>query len=113
MALIDTFMRQRCVYWAPLGADEYGNQKYEDPIEMKCRWEDGTQVMGLEANQFVSNAQVFVPQPVQEKGVLFKGTLDDLTDYENPFNNDGAYEIRKYNEQPNLRAKKFLRYAWL
>ena len=114
MALIDTFMRQRCVYWAPAGTDDSGNPKYEDPVELKCRWEDNVQeYMDPAGNRMVSNAQVFVPVKVETRGVLWRGRYDDVEDYTDPFANPDAYEIRRYTEQPNIRATKFLRSAWL
>ena len=121
MSIITKMLKQTCVYWA-LGSaetggvdfDDYGRPSYASPVELSCRWED-------EANEFVSaegtmeysQSVVYVESDVVIGGVLFLGELTDLTDEDNPKNNDGAWEIKGFDKIPNLRATKWVRVAYL
>jgi hypothetical protein len=44
----DVFMprllKGKAVYWASTGIDDAGNETYDDPIEVKCRWEEKTAI---------------------------------------------------------------------
>lgn len=115
--------RQRAVLWKFLREDHFGNKVYADPVEIKVRWEDSTiEFLDRTGNTAISNAQVFVGEKIKERSVLWKGPLDeaDIEDgpdgNPNPFVNEGAYEVRKYHEQPDFKARnpdRFLRYVML
>lgn len=115
--------RHSAVYWPPTGeTDPSGNVIY-GPLEERSpetdppsgvRWDD-VQELAVDSNgaEITSAAKVYVRQPVEVDGVLWKGKLQDLEDWEIPLNNKGAFKIRKYNEIDNLRATKTLRIAVL
>lgn len=122
MSLITRMRRQTCVYWALLGADsagvvdydDFGQPQLTDPTELTCRWEEITiEFLDTQGTRQLSNARVYVGQDVDLGGVLMLGELTDITDEDNPKENDGAWEIRRFDKLPNLRNTEFLRTAFL
>ena len=116
----------KCVYWESLGANDYGQREFAAPIEITCRWEDKVEeFMDDGGNKLLSAAVVYVDRKLTLLGVLWHGLLTPaapgvawenlplVTDSVNPFGNDGAKEIRKYGELPDLRNKDRLRTVWL
>ncbi len=121
MGLISSMLKQTCVYW-PLGNtesggmshDAYGKPIYSEPVEISCRWEEKTEkYLNAKGEEVLSNAVVFVAQDVQLSGVLMLGTLDDITDEVNPLENSGAFSIQRFEKLPDLKAREFLRKAFL
>jgi hypothetical protein len=129
---ITTFLQatctQDCVYWGNPHEDGYGGITYDDPIELKCRWEDKIQVLGaITGNQVLgyqetSRATVYVLQDVDQDGRLYLGTLDSLDNYLD--SSDGSYVdpnqlentfiIKRFEKSPALGSTtEFLRKAFL
>jgi len=111
---------QDCVYW-PLNLTEsgaqsynsYGEPQFADPQELKCRWEGRIEkFMDDKGEEVVSKAVVMV-DGVAAGGVLMLGTLDDITDEDNPLLNQGAYQIKRYDTIPNRKATVMFRWAYL
>lgn len=122
MSLITKMLKKgRAVYWPPVldedggpVSDEFGMPTFEDPVQIKCRWEDyDVEFVENAGRQEESKARVYVDRDVQLKGVLWKGLIEDLVEAEDPFKNPGAWEIKKFDKIPNLRQTKFVRIAWL
>jgi hypothetical protein len=122
--LIDKIRKQDAVLWKFLGEDEFGQKILAPPVQIKVRWEEKTeQFLGAGSNETqLSHAQVFVGERVPERSVLWKGRLVDLSDPADAFNQADpdnpdekrpAYEVRQYSEQPDMKAKRFLRYVML
>lgn len=119
---IDWPCNQTAVYWGPgseetggFDYDDYGKPQYTDPVEVDCRWDNITEemIMGDGTRDF-SVAQVIVATSVSVRGVLFLGELTDLTDADNPKNNEGAYEIRRVSITPSVNdGDEFLVVAYL
>lgn len=104
----------RAVYWAPKGVDDFGQPKYDEPVEIKCRWEDrNEQFINQAGEQVVSKSIVYVDRKLQLGGMLAKGTLENLTSQTVPANNPDSGEIRGWGEVPNINQDKFLRWAML
>ncbi len=122
MSIIDTMLRQTAVWW-PLQSsesagggdfDEYGQPLLSDPVEISVRWEDRIEeFIDGEGTTQLSNAVVFVDRDVEVGGVLMLGEIADITDLENVKENDGAWEIMRFDKLPTLRATKNLRTAYL
>jgi hypothetical protein len=113
--------KQTAVYWPP-GSEETGGRDYDDygkpmyasPVEISCRWEDVVQEFVDTENEITfSQAIVYVDSDVRLRGVLFLGTLTDVNDLNNPKDNEGAWEIRRFDKLPNLRNTETLRTAYL
>lgn len=105
--------RQFAVYWGPSTPDQYGQKTFVEPVELRVRWEDVSEVfMGRNGVEQVSRSKVYVPIDVQEDGVLWLGRLNDIADGV-PFLNSKAWVIRKFEKLPTLKADQFLRTAYL
>ena len=63
--------------------------------------------------KILSNAVVYVDRDVDVGGVLMLGELTDITDETNVKENDGAWEIKRYDKLPNLKNTEYLRTAYL
>jgi len=121
MSIITRMLKQTCVYWAlassesgGLAYDDYGQPVVTDPVEIECRWEDvNEEFIDATGTKQTSRAKVYVSQDVDVGGILMLGELTDITDDDNPKENDGAWEIRKFDKLPNLRVTEFLRTAFL
>lgn len=114
MSLLTRMMKQKCVYWEPDGFGPDGQPTFKPPIEIKCRWEDVHEVFAdAQGNDIVSNSLVYVGIDLKTQGVMWLGKLVDLDSQTVPFNNEGAYSIRKFEKIPKLNAKEFLRTAVL
>lgn len=123
---IEDYLNQRAVYWAPAGNGDTGEQLYDDPIEIKCRWEDVHKLFFNEAGeQTVSNARVYLWTEMagsgefQPLGVLWLAPDKDLPALDQvpfpglPLRNPGAAVIRRFDMLPDKDAEEFLRTALL
>lgn len=108
-------MRQTAVYWPPeTEFDEYGDPEPQDPVEISCRWEEELkEFVDLDGTTKLSRAQVYVDRDVKRGGILMKGELEDITDYDNPKENTRAEEILAFETMPNIRNTGQLRIAFL
>jgi len=115
-SLIARMRKQKAVYWSltSTGFDDYGQPIPSTPIEIKCRWEDVSEEF-LDGNGTVqlSRARVYVDRDVEIGGVLMLGELDSGVDESNPKENDNAWEIRRVEKLPTLKATQFLRTCYL
>ena len=114
--------KQTAVYWAlesteSAGGDDfsnYGLPKHTDPVEITVRWDDVSEEFISEDNTVnMSKAKVFVGQDMLVGEVLMLGELTDITDSVNIKENLNAWEIRRFEKIPNIKATEFLRTAVL
>jgi hypothetical protein len=73
-------------------------------------------ITDAKGTEMTSRALVFLTQDVDEEGMLFLGTLDDLdsADEENPMSVNEAYIIKRFQKTPALGSTTvFLRKAYL
>jgi hypothetical protein len=128
---IEKYIARNCpqiaVYWGNPKDDGFGSKTFDDPIEIKCRWEDKLQVITADNGvKYLSRAVVFLTQDVDIEGMLFLGTLDQLETlygdsaqessgvYFNPFDVDGICIVKRFEKTPGLRSTSvFLRKAFL
>lgn len=108
---------QTCVYWGNPTENGEGGYTFDEPVELACRWEDIQQVVRDDrGNTITSRAVVYLLQDVDEQGMLFFGTLDDIDsdNYDTPKNVDGAFYIMRFSKTPTLDpTPEFLRVAFL
>ena len=108
---------QTAVYWENPQPDGYGGMDYDDPIEISCRWDGSTQrITNNEGEEIVSRAEVLVTQDLDDNGMLYLGTLDDLdsSQQNDPASVPGAHRIQKIDKNPLFRsASEFVRVAYL
>lgn len=110
-----------CVYW-PLGTaqsgggefDDFGKRRYSTPVELSCHWEARSmEYMDARGTRRLSRAVVFLDTDVAVGGVLLHDTLASVGDSTNPKNNDGAWEIRRFDKLPDDEEDEYERKAYL
>lgn len=107
-------MNQDAVYWEILGYNPAGEPVFDDPIEIKCWWQDIHEVfIDAKGNDVVSNSMVIVDRDLIEESFLWLGTIENLDSQVDPSANKKAYSIRKFGKTPDRKARKFLRQVWL
>jgi hypothetical protein len=113
MSLIKRMRRQRAVYWKRADPNEFGKFAFDDPIEIKCRWESHEGAVRNEKNELImSKATVYVDREMflgdrLKLGELESGTPDD------PSGDPLAMEIQGFEKLPNLRNRETLYTAHL
>ena len=114
MSIITTMRRQNAVYWAFSSIDQYGKKSFANPVAIRVRWDDVVEeFLDSEGERRFSKSLVYVGIDMAIGGVLMLGTLADITDSVNVKENDGAWEIRRFDKVPNLKATETLRIAYL
>lgn len=115
--IIERMRRQKCVYWAPEVVNYNGKATFAAPVELKCRWVEKREMfLDRQGNTQVSRAKVrFAETDLQELGVLWLGLLTEIApgSITDPFLNENAWEIRKFEKIPNRWATDYLRIALL
>ena len=109
-------LKQTAVYWelSSLEFDNYGQPIPSSPVEIDCRWEDvGEEFIDKDGTTQLSRAKVYVDRDVEIGGVLMLGELGSTIDEDNPKENSGAWEIRRFEKLPTLKATEFLRSVYL
>lgn len=114
MSIIKTMRKQQAVYWPYIITDEFGVKQVGSPVLIKCRWEArNEEFLDAEGERQMSKAIVYVDRDTPNGGILMLGVLADITDPVNIKENDGAWEIRRFDNLPDLKAKEFLKTAYL
>jgi hypothetical protein len=107
-------LKQTAVYWAPDVPNAYGDPSYDVPCEISVRWESRSEeFLDTEREIRMSNAVVYVASDVEVGGVLMLGVLSMDVDQSDPKNNEGAFEVQRFDKLPNLKATETLRTAYL
>ncbi len=123
MGLIVRMRKQQAVWW-PLASsqsaaddhDEFGKPQSADAIQLTelVRWEDGTEeFIAADGTTQLSRAKVFVGRDMQPGDVIMLGLISNITNTTHPKENAGAWEIRRFDKLPNIKATEFLRTAIL
>ena len=121
MSLITRMRKQTCVYWGlasndsgGLSTDDFGQPQFTTGVELTVRWDDiSVEFIAADGTKQLSRSQVYVGQDLDVGGMLMLGSLTDVTDEVTISENDGAFEIKRFDKIPNLRATEFLRVAYL
>jgi len=114
MSIIKKMRKQTAVYWPFISLDQLGGGNFGAAVQISVRWEDvSEEFLDKDGKRQMSNAKVYVDRDTPVGGVLMLGTTGDITDAVNIKENDGAWEIRKFEKLPDLKAKEFLRTAFL
>lgn len=113
---ITSFIKKVCVqtaiYWGNPQPDGYGGYIYDAPVEIKCRWEDSSDVInthfeGLESN---NKSEIMLTQNVDVEGYLYLGSLTDTfdtgTDLTKPSTVKGAHLIYSVSRVPLFASTK-------
>jgi len=108
---------QTAVYWGNPQPDGYGGISYDPPVEIKCRWDEKVQLVRDDrGKEVVSKAEVLVLQDVDPDGMLYLGSLTDLSSgvLDSPEQVDGAWKILSMSKAPLFGStSEFVRTAYL
>lgn len=119
--------KQAAIYWPPATVDDYGAPTQGALVELvldgadnyRVRWEDkNEEFLDAAGTTRRSAALVYVPAlpdggEVEVGGFLWLGVRADLLDETDPTANEGAWEVRRVDHLPNLKATETLRTAYL
>jgi hypothetical protein len=107
MRILTKMLRQKAVYWEPQIADQFNEKRWELPVEIKCRWEDGgEEQLDYDGETFTPMHTVYSDRDLKVGGLLLLAYLVDMEGTEPP---EEAVRIRKVMKTPTLKANKFLR----
>lgn len=109
-------LKQTAVYWGAPVPDGYGGFSYADPVEISCRWVDTVEMItDSRGNEIVCRATVQVSQDLDEQGILYLGSLEDLDSSEevDPQTISLAYSIKRFDKTPTIKATGYFRMAYL
>ncbi len=125
---LEEALNQTAVYWHFEGLNNEGRPLLLDPIEINCRYEEVTEnfINRITNQPEMSRSKVLCDRNLKERGVLWippdagvdlspGGALAQLTteDPTRAFENDGAYEIQRFDKIPNFDGDEFVRIAYL
>ena len=114
MSIITRSRKQTAVLWPYVSINKFGEKVVGSPSETKVRWEDvNEEFLDNQGQIQMSRAHVFVGLDILPGSILMLGRLTDITDAVNIKENNGAWEVRKFDKPPNLKATEFLRTAFL
>lgn len=100
--------KQDAVYWPALRIDAKNRVVLDDPIAIKCRWEDkSVEYIDMHGQPQVSQVIVYVDRDVTLRGYLWLGLLAAAP--ADPTTDPKGREIRSYEKLPNFRNTDYLR----
>jgi len=112
MGIISKMRKQKAVYWSPSGYDGFGQPTMGTAVQITCRWEDvHEQFLDNDGQEQTSSAKVYVSQDVELGGYLWLGDISGKPS--DPKTDNSSWEIRKFENLPNLKATEFLKTAML
>ena len=107
--------RQRAVLWTRSAEpNKFGKFTYDEPIEIRCRWEDvAKEFRDTKGQTVMSMSIVYVDRVLSVGDMLRKGEIttdepSDPTDLPQT-----AFEIQRFDQLPDLKAKLTLLTAYL
>jgi hypothetical protein len=107
---------QKCIYWAPIDVNQFGETQYADPIELDCRWEDTQKLFtDKEGKEQISSSIVYPITSVKLDGYLYLGTLNDLNSVEenDPIGMTNAGRIKNFSTSVGVDGTSKVYKAWL
>lgn len=118
---IPKFIKRLCVqtaiYWGSPVDDGYGKKEFDDPVEIKVRWDDTTDLIrSVDGKEVACKSKIIVQQDVDLGGYLMLGSLDDIDSglSDTPQDITGAYEIIRLDKTPLFRkTDQFVRTAYV
>jgi len=123
LKFIESVCVQPAVYWGNPEPDGYGGMTYSDPVEIKVRWDDTTEIVtDKDGKERVSKAELLVTDDLSTEGIVWLGSKEQLLEEtgESQFENilptmiSNTYEIIRFDRIPLFRSKdEFVKKAYL
>lgn len=114
--LSEKFAVQTAVYWGTPQPDGYGGYFFDEPEEIKVRW-DGEELISVDqyGNEFYQKAKVIVTKDLDFEGYMMLGSLIDLpSGVVSPLEIEEAYQIRRKITTPMVKkTDDFFRVIYL
>lgn len=111
IGFIGSKLNQTATYWAPSSKTGFGEQNFDNPITIKCRWQDSNElVIGKTGELEMSNAIVYTKEEIDLNGYL---ALGDHTSEPDPLNISGAFEVRKVEDNLSVDGTVYFRKVYL
>ena len=117
-SFIERVCVQTCIYWGNPQNNGTGGMTFDEPIDIKCRWEDKERLVKDHwGNEQRTRADVLLTRPVDSQGWLCLGSITDYDTLEEllvPAEVDGASEIIAFDKIPLFASTdKFVNTAFL
>lgn len=114
MSLIVRMRRQKAIYWQRDAVpDKYGRYSFASPVEIDCRWDDTSQeFLDPQGEVQLSRAVVYVDRVMSPGDRLMRGAIESDTPAD-PLTIRTAFEVRRFDQNPNLKATESLLTAFL
>jgi hypothetical protein len=115
MSIITRMRKQVAVWWGQSAApDAFGQPVWGAPVQIKCRWEDSvSEYIAKDGSTQRSTSRVYVDRVMKEGDLLRLGAITTLTNLSVPKKNSGVWEIKSFNQLPNIRNSETLLTAYL
>lgn len=114
MSIITRMRKHRAVWFKSSGISQNGQETFDGPVEIRCRWDDVAETYTLpDGNEAVSKSIVYVDRVMSVNDILVRGPLTEDIDKSDPLNNKMVSRIRQFSQIDNLRATKTLYTAML
>jgi hypothetical protein len=115
---IEKFIRriavQTAVYWGNPVDDGYGGLTFDDPVEIKCRWDislglrilSNSEILVSKTGILASGGKILVNQDLDVKGYLMLGVLNDLDSdqIDNPKEIENSFQIIAFSKVSMIRS---------
>ncbi len=102
---IERLCTQTAVYWGNPVNNGSGGFTFDEAIEINCRWEERNEIfLSRDGNEWSAKSVVYLTQDVDEDGMLYLGTLNDLdsTEIDHPKTIEMAFIIKRFDKTPAL-----------
>ena len=95
------YLNNVITYWEPIKSTGFPGKVFREPVLIKGRWEDVTEmVVDDSGTEVVSNAKVMVNHPVIPEGYLYLGDSEET----DPTDLSGARRIVTVDKAEDLRG---------
>lgn len=114
MSIIRDMRKQKAVYWKQgTELDKFGRVSWEEPVEIDCRWDDGSENMrGPQGETFQFSSTVYVDREMAVGDFLKCGPLESDT-VSDPREDKDAASIQRFAKNPNFQNTETLYTAFL
>lgn len=110
MNVASRMLKQTITHWANNQPDGYGGFTVSNPVQIKGRWENKSEIVRtLKGDDVTSRAVIYVDSDVKIGDYIYLGT----SVASDPTTVAGAEQIIAYKKVPSLRMNEFERKVWV
>lgn len=114
MSIIKKMRKQTAVWWERSTLpDAYGKYTYAAPLQIECRWDDSAvEYRNQQGQAVLSSATVYVDRVMKIGDMLMRGDWESDT-ADDPTDEPTAFEIQRFDQNPNIKATETLLTAFI